>query len=157
MRRKDREITSMDIILAIIGKAKFLHLGLLDGDYPYVVPLHFGFEYEGGKLFFFVHCAKEGHKLDLIRNNPNVCIELDCDVKSISGGDVPCKYGASYGSVIGRGKAEILTDEKQRIKGLELLMKNQTGHSFNIDGTMTSSVEVIMITVSDFTAKSRQK
>ena len=52
-----------------------------------------------------MHCAKEGHKLDLIRSNPNVCIEVESDVELISGGDVACKYGASFASVIGRGRA----------------------------------------------------
>ena len=37
-----------------------------------------------------MHCAKEGHKLDLIRSNPNVCIEVESDVELISGGDVAC-------------------------------------------------------------------
>jgi len=157
MRRKDREITSPEAILAIIEKAKHLHLGLFDEGYPYVVPLHFGFEYTNGNLVFYVHSAKEGHKLDLIRNNPNVCVELESDVLPVSGGDIPCKYGALYGSVIGRGKAEILADDKEKTKGLELLMENQTGRSFNIDSGMTGSVEVIRITVSDFTSKARQK
>lgn len=157
MRRKDREITSLEDILTITGKAKILHLGLFDEGYPYVVPLHFGYEYRNGNLVFYVHSAREGHKLDLIRKNPNVCIELECDVQPVSGGDVPCRYGALYGSVIGRGKAEILEDDKEKTRGLELLMKNQTGRSFNIDSGMAGYVEVIRITVSDFSSKARQK
>ena len=43
---------------------------------PYIVPLHYGYEYTEGILIFYMHCAKEGHKLDLIRSNPNVCIEV---------------------------------------------------------------------------------
>ena len=45
MRRKDREIVDITEILEIIGKADVLHLGLFDGEYPYVVPLHYGYEY----------------------------------------------------------------------------------------------------------------
>ena len=41
MRRKDREITESNDILKIVDEAKILHLGLFDGDYPYVVPLHY--------------------------------------------------------------------------------------------------------------------
>jgi hypothetical protein len=155
MKRKDREITATDEILQIIEKAKFLHLGLFDDKYPYVVPLHYGYEFKDGKLFFFLHSAKEGHKLDLINKNPNVCIELECDVEPVSGGDIPCKYGATYESVIGRGTAELITDADERIRGLDMLMKHQTGRSFHIDEAMADSVEVIKVTVSDFTAKAR--
>jgi len=155
MRRKDREITATDDILQIIEKAKYLHLGLFDDSFPYVVPLHYGYEFKDGNLYFFLHSAKEGHKLDLIRQNPNVCIELECDVEPVSGGEIPCKYGSTYGSVIGRGKAEILTDTNEKIRGLEMLMQHQIGRSFHIDKTMAESVEVIKISITNFTAKAR--
>ncbi len=79
MRRKI-EVTNIIEILQIIEKAKVLHLALFDADYPYIVPLHYGYEYTEGILIFYMHCAKEGHKLDLIRSNPNVCIEVESDV-----------------------------------------------------------------------------
>ena len=41
-----------------------MHLGLFDEGYPYVVPLHYGYIFDGGKLVFYVHCANEGHKLE---------------------------------------------------------------------------------------------
>lgn len=157
MRRTDREITNTEDILKIVDKAKILHLGLFDKDFPYIVPLHYGYEYNNGVFLFYLHGAKEGHKLDLIRVNPNACIELECNVELISGGENPCKYSSIYGSFIGRGKAEILSNPKEKLKGLELLMKNQTGRSFHIDESMAVSVEVIKVTVSDFTAKARQK
>lgn len=157
MRRKDREITDIGDILPIVDRAKVLHLGLFDGEYPYVVPLHYGYDFRDGKLVFYLHSAKEGHKLDLIRSNPNVCVELECDVELISGGDTACKYGSSFSSVIGRGKAALLTDEAEKIRGLERLMLNQTGRAFAFDGRMAAAVEVIAVTVSEFTAKSRPK
>ncbi|MBR0352630.1 MAG: pyridoxamine 5'-phosphate oxidase family protein [Oscillospiraceae bacterium] len=157
MRRKDREVTDLREILRIINKAKILHLGLFDGDHPYVVPLHFGYEYANGSLVFYMHSAREGHKLDLIRACPAVCVELECDIELIPGGDVPCRYGSSFASVIGRGRAEILADSQEKSRALALLMKNQTGREFDIDASMASAVEVIKVTVPDFTAKSRPK
>ena len=156
MRRKDREITEINNILDIVSKTKILRLGLFDEGFPYVVPMHFGYELSDGKLVFFMHSAKEGHKLDLIEKNPNVCIEMECDVKLISGGEVPCKYGSEYASVIGRGHAKLVEDEEEKIKGLKLLMKNQTGRCFEIDGNMAESVEVIKVVISDLSAKARR-
>ena len=157
MRRKDREVTNIDEIKQIIERAKILHLGLFDSEYPYIVPLHYGYEFTEEKLVFYLHSAKEGHKLDLIRVNPNVCIEMECDVNLVSGGEVPCKYGATFSSVIGRGRAEVLDDVQEKIKGLALLMKNQTGQEFTINEQMASTVEVIKVVVDEFTAKARRK
>ena len=41
MRRKDREITDIQKIKEILSKARYLHLGLFEGVYPYVVPIHY--------------------------------------------------------------------------------------------------------------------
>ncbi len=159
MRRTDREVREFEDILKIIEKAKILRLGLFDGVYPYIVPLHFGYTYdsETKDLIFYMHSAKEGHKLDLIRDNPNVCIELDADVEVVSGGDVPCRYGASFSSVIARGSAEILENPEEKVKGLERLMLHQTGRSFEISEQMALSVEVVKVKVLEITAKERKK
>jgi len=155
MRRTDREVKDINEILKIVDKAKILHLGLFDTDYPYIVPMHYGYEYKDGNLIFYMHGAREGHKLDLIRSNQNVCIELECDIKLVSGDDIPCKYGSTFASIIGRGQAEILKDVKEKIAGLKLLMINQTGRDFEIDERMASTVEVIKVIIHSFTAKSR--
>ena len=157
MRRKDREILKIGEILPIVDTAGILHLGLFDGDYPYVVPLHYGYELSEGCLIFYLHCAGEGHKLDLIRRNPHVCVELECDVELLPHGKSACRYGAAYASVIGRGIAEIVRDEQDKIHGMKLMMKNQTGLDFEFDGGMVSAVEVIRVSVPDFTGKARRK
>ena len=117
------------------------------------MPLHYGYELVDGKLTFYMHGAKQGHKLDLIKKNPHVFVELECDVSQISGGDVPCKYGSSFASVMGRGNAEIVEDVSLKIQGLKALMQNQTGKDFEITEKMTKIVSVIKVTMSDFTAK----
>ena len=157
MRRKDREITEAGEILAVIGRAKILHLGLFDDGYPYIVPLHFGCEYADGNLVFYMHCAQEGHKLDLIRNDPRVCVEMSCDAELISGGDDPCRYASYYASVIGRGCAEIVTDPAEKQKGLALLMKHQTGRDFVFNAQTVSAVAVVKVTVTEYTAKARMR
>lgn len=158
MRRKDREITLPAEIEQIIRRTRVLHLALFDGEYPYIVPLHYGYEKkdDNGQYIFYMHGAREGHKLDLIRQNPHVCLELDCDEAIVSGGEIPCAYGAEYASVIGRGTAEIVEETDEKIHGLELLMAHQTGREFAINAQMASSVSVIRVTVQELTAKSRK-
>lgn len=155
MRRKDRQIVDTAQILRIIDTAKVLHLGLFDAEYPYVVPLHYGYEMIDGALIFYMHSAKEGHKLDLIRQNPRVCVALECDVQLVSGGEEACKYGAAYASVLGRGRAEIVDGAQEKIKALRLLMRHQAGRDFAIDARMAAPVAVIKAVIPHFTAKSR--
>ena len=56
LRRYDREITNLNEIEKILEKAEILHLGLLDEGYPYVVPLHYGYELVDGK---FLHARSK--------------------------------------------------------------------------------------------------
>lgn len=152
MRRKDREITDIHKIEKILSSAKYLHLGVLDDEYPYVVPLHYGYQINGGKLTFYVHSAKVGHKLDCIRKNNSVFVEIDYGEKLIEA-DVPCKYSAEYASVMCRGKAKILQNAADKCSALRILMREQTGEEHEINEKMINAVCVIEINVDSYTAK----
>ncbi len=154
MRRKDREITDIHKIEEILTSARYLHLGVFDGEYPYIVPLHYGYVMENEKLTFYIHSAKEGHKLDCIRKNNRVFIEIDYGEKLIEA-DIPCKYSAQYASIMCRGKAIILQDAKEKCEALQILMKTQTGKDYEINEKMVDAVTVIRITVDSYTAKAR--
>lgn len=155
MRRTDREITDLSEIEAFLKQARFLHLGLVDGAAPYVVPLHYGYRMDGGRLTLYMHSAPEGRKLDLIRANSQAFVEIDVGETPISGGDVPCKYGAAYASVMGAGIASLVSDPQEKIAGLQLLMRHQTGRDFVITEQMAETVQVIRVVVETLTAKCR--
>lgn len=156
MRRKDREITNQKDMIQIIENAQILRLALFDDDYPYIVPMHYGYTLDNSKIIFYMHSAKEGHKLDLISKNPNVCLEVESDMEIVSGGDVPCKYGATFSSIIVRGKAEIVEDTEEKIQGLKLLMVHQVNKDFEINEQMANMVCAIKVTVEQITAKARK-
>ena len=156
MRRKDRQITEIEAIRAILDKAKVLHLAMIDGDRPYVVPLNYGYTLENGALTLYLHSAREGRKLDVLRQNDRVAFVLETNVSQVSGGDIPCKYGEAYASVMGEGRATILTDPVEKTDALTMLMKTQTGRNFYITEAMTDTVAVLRIDVEAFTAKARQ-
>jgi len=152
--RREREVTDINEIIAILDKAKVLHLGLVDGDEPYVVPMNYGYTLQNGKLTVYLHGALTGRKLDLMKVNPKVFFELDCDIVPFEG-KTACNYGITYASVMGRGRAAIVEDVQEKIRGLQVLMKTQTGRDFDITEKMAAIVSVIRIDVSDFTAKKR--
>ena len=157
MRRADREVTDYQQIQSIIEQAKVVHIGMLDNDRPYVVPMQYGFVFSDGTLTLYVHCAKEGRKLDILKKNPYVFIELETNVAIVSGGDIPCKYGSEYASVMGDGTAVIVEDVAEKISGLQLMMKTQSGRDFEITEQMATSVTVLRIDVPCVTAKRRAK
>jgi nitroimidazol reductase NimA-like FMN-containing flavoprotein (pyridoxamine 5'-phosphate oxidase superfamily) len=155
MRRSDREVTDISRILEIIGGCRVFRLALSDGYQPYVIPLNFGFAYNDGSFTFYFHCAGEGKKLELLRKNSSVCFEMDCN-HALTAGEDACEYGLNFSSVIGFGHAEILEDRKEKILGLTLLMKHQTGRDFVFSDSEASQVTVCKINVSEFSAKERR-
>ena len=155
MRRKDREVTDREAIRAILDKAKVLHLAMIDNGRPYVVPLHYGYTLDDDRLTLYLHSAKEGRKLDVLRKNDRVAFVLETDVSLISGGELACKYGSAYASVMGEGTAVLLDDPVQKIEALQILMKTQTGREFAFTPAMAESVSVIRVNVDSFTAKAR--
>lgn len=157
MRRKDREITDLAEIEEIIRTARYVHLGMVDGNMPYVVPMHYGYTLDNGALTLYLHSAREGRKLDVIRANPNVFVEIDTDEALISGGDVACQYGAAYSCVMGDGRAVIVEDADEKARALGILMRAQTGRDFPITAQMAEHVAVIRVEVDKLSAKRRVK
>ena len=154
MTKRERQITDEGQILNILDTAKILHLGLAVNDEPYVVPMNYGYTMENGKMVVYLHSALLGKKLDMIRANPNVFFEMDCDLTPFEG-EKPCQYGISYSSVMGRGRATIVEDVEEKMRALTILMKTQTGKDFTFNERLVSIVAVIRIDVAEYTAKHR--
>ncbi len=155
MTRREREVTERETILAILDRSMVVHIGLVDGDEPYVVPMNYGYTMtEDGKLTLYLHGATQGRKLDIMRKNPKVFLEMECDVQAFEG-DVACRYGMAYMSLMGRGTAEFVEAPEEKMNALSLFMKTQTGKDFEFNEKLVKVVSVIRINVSDYTAKHR--
>ena len=154
MTKRERQITDPKQIEAILDASKVLHLGLAVDNEPYVVPLNYGYTMEDGKLVIYQHGAQRGKKLDMIRSNPRVFFEMDCDRVPFDG-VMPCQYGMVYSSIMGRGLAHIVEDVEEKKKAMTILMKTQTGKDFTFEDRLVSMVAVIRIDVAEYTAKHR--
>jgi nitroimidazol reductase NimA-like FMN-containing flavoprotein (pyridoxamine 5'-phosphate oxidase superfamily) len=73
MYHSDREIRSKKIITAILDMCDVINIGFFDDEYPYMLPVNFGYEF-GEKLVFYTHHAVEGYKIRLVEKNPKVCV-----------------------------------------------------------------------------------
>ena len=154
MTKRELQITDLQQIRAILDTAKVLRLGLAVNNEPYVVPMNYGYTMEEGRLTLYLHSAVRGKKLDMLRANPNVFFELDCDLKPFDGVK-PCQYGLSYSSIMGRGKAVLVVDAEEKMKAMTVLMKTQTGRDFSFNEDLVSIVAVVRIDVAEYTAKHR--
>ena len=154
MTKRERLITDQHQIIDILNRAKVLHLGLCVDNEPYVVPMNYGYTMEGEKLVVYLHSAVRGKKLDMIKANPKVFFEIDCDVVPFEG-VMPCQYGVTYSSIMGRGTAQIVEDVEEKMKAMSVLMQTQTGKDFSFNERLVSIVAVIRIDVEEYTAKHR--
>ena len=155
MTRRELEITDRNEIIDILDKCSYLHLGLCDGDEPYVVPMNYGYTMdENGKLDFYLHGAVWGRKLDIMRKNPKIFAEMECDLQPFEG-DVACRYGLSYRSLMARGTAILVEDPEEKMKALSILMKTQTGGDFSFTEKLVRVVAVIRLDITEYTAKYR--
>ena len=154
LTKRECLVTDPEQIRHILDSGKVLHLGLSVNDEPYVVPMNYGYTMEDGKLVIYLHSAVKGKKLEMVRTNPRVCFNIDCDRMPFEG-RVPCQYGMVYSSILGRGTAALVEDPEDKMEAMSILMKTQTGKDFTFEDRLVTIVTVIRIDVSEYTAKHR--
>lgn len=148
MKRKDREITDFKEIADILERCGVIRLGLNGHDYPYTVPLSFGFEVIGSIITVYFHGAAAGHKHELIAADSRVCVEAD-----ILSGYTENRYGVTtgYESVIGFGRAVAVTGG-EALHGLRLILEHCGYGGYNVaecgalDGTLVYKVALDSVT-----------
>ncbi|MBR3183389.1 MAG: pyridoxamine 5'-phosphate oxidase family protein [Firmicutes bacterium] len=121
MRRKDREIKEHNEIVEVIRNCDICRLGLVDGEYAYILPLNFGMEQdEEGKVTLYFHSALEGRKTELLKEGLKASFEMDTKHEiEYDEGRGYCTY--YFESVMGRGTVHILNDD-EKFEALKKLM-----------------------------------
>lgn len=152
LRRHDRALTQEES-WQFLKESAVGRLGLATTDgYPYVVPLnHVMCDNE-----IFFHCAAKGRKLDILRQNPQVCYEVD-SLLGIKTGPKACDYSTYYKSVIAFGTAYEITDITKKAEVLNALTAKHVppGHSFEpVAEANVTKITVIGIKVEALTGKS---
>lgn len=148
MRRKEKEITDKTVIESIILKSSVCRLALSEDNHPYIVPLCFG--YEDNTLYF--HSAREGKKLDILRNNNNVCFEFDIDHQIVEAEDA-CGCSMNYRSVIGFGNASIIDDPKVKIKAINAIIQRYAGKPLKYTKDKLKDTVIIKVEIESITGK----
>ena len=151
VRRADRMISAEDAI-AVLKSADYGILSTVSSDgSPYGVPL--GYVYLNDALYF--HCAHEGHKIDNINQNPEVCF---CAVSQA----VPLseKFSMRYASATVFGKAEVVKDDdEKRVALVAIIEKYSPDHipaGIDYINRDMNKTLVVKITIQTMSGKSRK-
>ena len=156
MRRNDRAIPDFSAMLAVVRQCDCCRLGLVENGEAYIVPLNFGWEAEGETLTLYFHGAAEGRKLALLRQNPAVSFEMDTAHRLLPG-ETGCACSYAYRSVMGRGVAELLTDDAEKRHGLQCVLAHcARRRDLPLDARMVRETAVIRLRVTAWTAKAHE-
>ncbi len=149
MRRNDRAMTESEA-WEFLKQQEVGRLAMIADSEPYVVPLNY--VVLGESIYF--HSAREGLKIEAMRESPRVCFLVDqlIDIKS---GTTACDFSAYYRSALARGRAELLQDIEEKTRILNALtLKYARGREFepaSSDGLMPTAV--VQIHVQHITGK----
>lgn len=118
VRRQNRILEDRERIKELLHNSEygFLSMGADENGYGYGIPLSYTYENETNSLYF--HCAPEGQKLDILKQNNKVSFCVVGTTKPIPG-----QFTTLYESVISFGRADINLNEDEKRKALRLLVK----------------------------------
>lgn len=122
MRKKKRLIKDTAEVVAILQEEKVVRVAFAKNNQPYIVPMNYG--YADRKIF--CHTGHEGMKIEWLKANPRVCVEVDRGIQIISG-KLACQYSCQYESVIGFGSARLVDDDAEKRRALNVIMAQIAG------------------------------
>ncbi|MBR3825023.1 MAG: pyridoxamine 5'-phosphate oxidase family protein [Lachnospiraceae bacterium] len=154
MRRKDREITDANTIATFIAKEQILRIAFYDAGDIYIVPINYGYSYDEQYTFYF-HGAKDGRKYNLAKKQPTVGFEIDGNYTLLEG-EMACDFSATFQSVVGTGTLSLVEDTKEKIKGLNAIMKQTTSkEQWDYSEEMLEAVAVFRLDVEKMSCKAK--
>lgn len=140
IRRKEKEITDESELRSILKSTKYVTIAMCQDNEPYLVSLSHGFEEKKNCIYF--HCAKDGKKIDILKENPVIWGQATLDEGYADG-----KCDHLYASVQFRGKVTFIEDAKEKEFALRIMieqLESKPGLVYNEQVT-PKSIERVMI------------
>jgi uncharacterized protein len=148
MRRKDKQIKDKETIQWILKEALFCRIALCHHHKPYLLPMNFGFKDNS----LYLHSAPEGKKIDILKENPNLCFQMDIK-KELVPSKKACDWGVRYYSVVGSGKACFIHDQEEKRQALDVIMAKYSWDDFQYSRDDLKKVTLIKVKITELTAK----
>ena len=152
MRHPEREIKDPETIRAMLERSEVGRMATVNKKgYPVIKPVNF--LYLGRKIY--IHSSKKGEKVEDIRRGSPVCFEVDEPIAYRAAGEMGCKAGYYYRSIIIKGKASFVGDRRKKIRILETMMgKYQPeGNDWKFEEEVLRKTAVIEIQIKEITGK----
>ncbi|NHI88600.1 MAG: hypothetical protein EAX87_03695 [Candidatus Thorarchaeota archaeon] len=115
IRRKEKAIESMEEIISILKKARYITIAMSLEDEPYLATLSHGYDEDDYCIYF--HCAQEGKKIDILKKN-NIVWGLALNDEGYVDGS--CDH--LYATAQFRGRVEFITNVEQKRHALEVMI-----------------------------------
>lgn len=148
MRRKEREISDVNLIEKLFKQANICRLSIHDNPYPYIVALNYG--YSNNSLF--IHCAREGKKIELLKKNNKVGFQIELDSEIIRHQE-SCQWTTKYRSLVGKAEIEIVDDYSEKVNGLDVIMKHSGKHDNSYNSKAVDKVLILKVKIKEVTGK----
>ncbi|ULB35047.1 MULTISPECIES: pyridoxamine 5'-phosphate oxidase family protein [Proteiniphilum] len=134
-----------------IRACRLCYVGMSDENgIPYVLPMNFGYE-EG---IIYLHSAQEGHSISIIEKNPNVCITFCTDPTLVwQNEEVACSYRMRSYSVICKGKVVFEEEYDEKVKALDIIMRQYSGRKFSYSVPSVNNVKIWKVEFENVSAR----
>ena len=147
---RNRQINKIPEMEAIINEAEVCTMAMVEGDKPYALPFNFAYQDQ----CLFLHCDTEGHKLDLLKKNPSVCINFYTGNELFyRHKEVGCSWGMKYKSVNLFGDIEFIEDYDEKYAVMKLFMLKYAGKDYEFSAPSIRNVVVMKLGIKEFTGK----
>ncbi len=155
IRRKEKEITDGNEILAILEKAEYITIAMCVDNDPYLVTLSHGYDRDRHCIYF--HCAKEGKKIDILRKHNKVWGQALLDKGYIDGA---CDH--LYATAQFKGRVTLVEDLSEKRHALEIMINALEKDPQKVMDTQLTdksirNVQIGRIDIDDMSGKKSEK
>lgn len=151
MRRKDRE-QSREFAFQVLATCEYATIAMVDDDgNPYCIPITIANDEE----YVYFHSAMAGTKVDVLRQNPRVCIScVGFTERQLD------RFTTRYESAIVKGVAYEVLDDSEKVRALRLLcMRHIPTNMSDFDNAIDRSLArtaVFKVSIEEITGKAKK-
>ncbi len=152
MRHPERKIKDPETMRALLKRSEIGRIATVNKrGFPVIKPVNF--LYLDGKIY--IHSSQQGEKVEDIRRESPVCFEVDEPIAYRAAGEMGCKAGYYYRSIIIQGKASFVENRRDKVRVLETMMEKYQpeGNSWKFEEEVLKKTAVIEIQIDEITGK----
>ena len=140
LRRKEKAIETQDEMIAILKNAKYITIAMCLDNEPYLVTLSHGYDPERNCLYF--HCAPEGKKVDILKQNNVVWGQALLDKGYVQGA---CDH--LFATTQFMGKVTFVDEMAEKRHALEVMIEGLEGEPGRVKATQLTEETVTSVAI----------